>query len=207
MKTRTPRNWYDILVHCQVKPTTAAKWSEAFAREIVDGAFSAGEREVDDFLGQVLVESRMLERLEEDLFYTTAARLSVVWPTRFPTAESGTPFLRNPEALANKVYGGRMGNARPGDGWLYRGRGPIQLTGHDNYLQTGKAMGLDLVGNPNQVATPDIGLRIAIRWWERTLPDSVMDNLVAVTKRVNGGTHGLALRGELTTLAGQALAQ
>lgn len=206
MKTRTPRDWYDLLVHCQVKPTTAAKWSEGFARELVPGALSAGDAELDDFLGQILHESQMLEKVEESLHYTTAARVRAVWPSRFPTEESAVPYLANAAKLGDKVYGGRMGNVRPGDGYLFRGRALIMNTGYDNYLMLGKALGLDLVGCPDLLKQPDIALRAAIRWWEKTLPDALMGNLLAVTKRVNGGTVGLDHRRAITRLAAEALA-
>jgi len=82
------------------------------------------------FLAQCFVESSGFTDAEEDLSYS-AKRLTQVWPKRFPTIESAQPYARNPEALANKVYGGRMGNTESGDGWKYRG-GLKQLTGKDN---------------------------------------------------------------------------
>lgn len=85
-----------------------------------------------------------MQPVEESLYYTTAARIKAVWPSRFPTVASAQPFVKNPKALANKVYNGRMGN-RTGsnDGWDYRGRGLPQITGHDMYEKFG------IVGNPD----------------------------------------------------------
>lgn len=85
----------------------------------------------------------------ENLTYTTAARLCQVWPKRFPTIASATPYVRNPEALAINVYGDRLGN-RTGtrDGWLYRGQGQIQPTGRDHFVRFGNLLGVDLVGSP-----------------------------------------------------------
>jgi putative chitinase len=206
MKTRSELEWARILIACGVRQITAARWSPAFAMLLKGDALSAGDAELDDFLGQVLHECNFLERLEEGLNYSTPGRLMAVWPSRFPSLESERPYLRNPEALANKVYGGRMGNVEPGDGWKYRGRGPIQLTGRDNYAATGAAIGVDLVGNPGLMTTPAVGLEATIRWWERTVPDSVMGNLPAVTKRVNGGTTGIAERRHITEAAARALA-
>lgn len=205
MKRRSTEQWRAVLLACGVAPTTAQAWAPAFVAEVVDGAFSAGEAELDDFLGQVLHESRLLERVEEDLYYRTPGRLMAVWPSRFPTRESELGYLRNPQGLANKVYGGRMGNDLVGDGWRFRGRGLVMLTGRTNYAATGAAIGVDLVGNPDRMCVPQTALRASIRWWERTLPDSVMDNLIAVTKRVNGGTVGLDERGLLTQRAKRAL--
>lgn len=76
--------------------------------------------------------------VKENLNYS-AKRLTQVWPTRFPTIAAATPFANNPEALANKVYGGRMGNTAPGDGFRYLGRGFCQITGKDNYAKYGLA--------------------------------------------------------------------
>jgi hypothetical protein len=107
MKMLTAAQWCEVLVKCGAKPLTAAKWSPIFADVIETDTFSRGHAEVDDFLGQVLHESGMLEKLEEGLYYKTPGRLMTIWPTRFKSLSDELPYLRNPEALANKVYGGR----------------------------------------------------------------------------------------------------
>ncbi|WP_043062921.1 chitinase [Brucella anthropi] len=78
-----------------------------------------------------------MQPIEENLNYTTAAQIKKTWPSRFSTVAAAQPYVRNPKALANKVYGGRMGNIRPNDGWLYRGRALAQITGKDNYKKYG----------------------------------------------------------------------
>lgn len=93
---------------------------------------------VAHFLAQVGVESGGLARVEENLSYS-AERLMTVWPSRFKTLAAAQAYARNPEALANKVYGGRMGSTQPGDGWRYRGRGLKQLTGRNNYKEYAEA--------------------------------------------------------------------
>lgn len=202
---RKAADWVRILVQCGVKAVTAARWADVFAAEVGAGKFSAGDAEIDDFLGQVLHESGMLERLEENLNYTRAERLCEVWPTRFKTAGDAEKFVRNPAALANKVYGGRMGNTDPGDGYRYRGRGLIQVTGRDNYAAVARATGLDLLANPDMLAQPAIALRASIAWWEGRIPDAAMGDVKRVTRLVNGGTHGLAHRKQLTEAAGKAV--
>src|SRR5438270_217410 len=85
----------------------------------------------------------------------TAHRMTEVWPSRFPSAASGVPYQKNPRALANKVYNGRMGNAAGSDdGWNFRGRGASQTTGREGYERLAKATGLDVVNNPDLVNDP-----------------------------------------------------
>ena len=98
-----------------------------------------------------------------------------------------------------------MGNTQPGDGWRYRGRGPIQLTGRANYAFVGDLMGQDLVDLPELMEQPRYALEATIAWWERRIPDSMLGDPERVTQRVNGGLIGLADREELTEAAHKAL--
>ena len=197
-------NWQAILTSCGVAPARVRMWAPVFAAEVLPERFSLGAAEIDDWLGQILHESGMLGFLEESLSYSSADRIRAVWPTRFPTAESAQPFVRNPQALANRVYGGRMGNKDPGDGWRYRGRGLIMVTGRDNYTALGRVMGLPLADQPDLLLDAAIATRASIVWWERNVPDSAINNLLAVTRRVNGGTVGLDHRREVTQAADRA---
>jgi putative chitinase len=202
---RTAADWNDILNQCGVKPTTAAIWSTVFADTINDTTFSAGDRDIPDFLGQILHESGGLEKLEENLDYT-AQRLMQVWPSRFPTLSDALIYQHSPEALANKVYGGRMGNVNPGDGWTYRGRGLIGITGRDAYSWLGDLCGQDFVSVPELLSEKHFSLEACIHWWENRIPDSMLGDTVSITRKVNGGLIGLADRQKLTGLAQQALA-
>lgn len=207
MTQRTADQWNTVLIACGVKPFTAAKWSSIFAHVIHDKTFSAGEKEIPDFLGQVLHESAMLEQLEEGLYYKTPGRLMAIWPSRFKSRADETPFLCNPEALANKVYGGRMGNVSPGDGWRHRGSGLIQVTGADNLRALQKATGIPVFDKPELLRKPTPeALRVVIAWWEGNVPDVVMGDTLKVTKRVNGGAVGLVHRLALTDESRSALA-
>lgn len=201
-------DWFAILPRCGVAASTAARWAPIFAAEIRPGTFSLGNAEVDEFLGQILHESGNLERTVESLTYTTAERICAVWPRRFPTPADARPFVRNPEALANLVYGGRMGNTAPGHGWLYRGRGLLMITGLDGYTATGSAIGVDLVRDPDKLAQPAIALRAAIAWWEDRIPDRLLgdDDIRAERRLVNGGEIGLADCQRITRAARLALA-
>lgn len=199
-------DWHKLLTQCGVKADVVKRWAPVFAAEVSPTTFSAGVTEVDDFLGQILHESAMLTRVEESLYYTTPERLCSVWPSRFPNLRSAAPFVRNPQALANKVYGGRMGNSELGDGWKFRGRGLLQVTGRDNYAAVGRALGLDLAGNPDLLKSPPVALRASIAWWEGNIPDSVMGDIKRITRRVNGGAVGLEHRQQLSSIAKDALA-
>lgn len=201
---RDEAEWNRVLIQCGVKPITAAMWSIHFASTIKESTFSAGVSELDDFLREILHESGMLSRLEEGLNYSVE-RLMQVWPTRFPTLESAQPYARNGMVLANKVYGGRMGNVDPGDGFKYRGRGLMMVTGRDNYRALGKIMGLDLERNPDLLAQPVYALLAAIAWWEGNVPDGIMGDVKRVRRAVNGGSTGLQHTTQLASTVQKAL--
>lgn len=102
-----------------------------------------------------------MQPITENLNFTSAARIRAVWPSRFPTLESAQPFVRQPQRLANLVYGSRMGNrAGSDDGWRYRGRGFVQITGRDNYARAGRFLGVDLVAEPERALELTISARI-----------------------------------------------
>ncbi|MDE2098887.1 MAG: glycoside hydrolase family 19 protein [Patescibacteria group bacterium] len=187
---KSPAEWVEILTSAGVKAETALKWADAFSGQITTTTFSQGAEEIPDFLANILHESGRLEKLEESLNYS-AERLCAVWPKRFPTVEDAQPFARNPVALANKVYGGRLGNYESGDGWKYRGRGLLQVTGRDNYIKLGDKMGQDLESNPDLLAQPSYALESAVLWWNGNIPPEVIGDTLAIRKRVNGGTLGL----------------
>lgn len=144
------------------------------------------------FLAQVGHESAGFTRLEENLSYT-AARLMQVWPSRFKTLNDARPFERQPYALAEKVYGERMGNCAPGDGYRYRGRGLIQITGRNNYERFGRISGLALLENPGLAADADDATRIALAYWRaegcNLMADA--DDLEGITRKINGGLNGI----------------
>lgn len=134
----------------------------------------------------------------ENLNYT-AVRMTQVWPSRFPTVSSATPYAGNPRALANKVYNGRMGNkAGSDDGWNFRGRGASQTTGREGYERVFKNTGLDVVNNPDILIDPQYFLLCGVADFINCgcLPYAKADDVLNVTKRLNGGTIGLSERVE-----------
>jgi putative chitinase len=114
-------------------------------------------------------------------------------------------YHRQPEKIANRAYGGRMGNGpeASGDGWKYRGRGLIQLTGKDNYRAASDALGVDLVANPDSVTRPEMAALTAAWFWSKNKLNDLADrgDTVAISKRINGGTHGLDDRLQRTSTA------
>jgi putative chitinase len=148
-------------------------------------------RRIAAFLAQVGHESCSLARLEESLTYRTPERLMQVWPRRFPTLGSALPYVRNPEGLANLVYANRGGNGGPesGDGWRYRGRGPLQITFADGYRRAGQALGLPLVQQPGLLLAPEHGSRSAAWYFAAAgcLPLADAGDFDAVSDLVNLG--------------------
>jgi putative chitinase len=150
------------------------------------------------FLAQCGHESGGWTVFEENLNYS-AKGLNGIFKKYFPTEESAKPYERKPEMIANKVYGGRMGNGpeSSGDGWLYRGRGPIQLTGKDNYRAFAKEMFEDwenLFQNPDWVtADKDFALMSAIWFWNKNKLNKEADagDIKTMTRKINGGYIGL----------------
>lgn len=149
------------------------------------------------FLSQCAHESGNFKFVRENLNYS-ADGLRKIFPKYFPTLEAANKYARQPEKIANKVYGSRMGNGdeASGDGFKFRGRGYIQLTGKDNYAAFDKFVDDDIMANPDLVATKYPLTSAAFFFHKNNLWDvcdkgHTHDIVVAVTKRVNGGTHGL----------------
>jgi putative chitinase len=149
------------------------------------------------WFAQFAHESRHFQKYEEDLNYS-AKRLMQVWPRRFPTLARAQQFANNPEKLANEVYGGRMGNTAPGDGWRYRGRGPM-ITGRDNYKMAERGTGLPLIADPDQASEPENFCLLACEYWDRRAVNRMADrdDLAGVTEAINGGRIGITERGAL----------
>jgi putative chitinase len=146
------------------------------------------------FIGQCGHECANFKVLEENLNYR-AETLMKLWKSRFPTIEVANEYARNPKKIANKVYASRMGNRdeASGDGYRFRGRGCIQLTGHANYFHAGQACGEDFVMQPDLVATPKYAAMTAGWFWNTHKLNQFADrqDFTLMTKKINGGTIGL----------------
>ena len=165
-----------------------------------------GAKRVAAFIAQVGHESGHLTHLVENLNYSADA-LRKTWPSRF-NAELATTVARKPEQIANIAYGNRMGNTAPGDGWKYRGRGLIQITGKNNYRACGEALGLDLIAQPEMLEKPQYGCMSAAWFWATNGLNTLADagKFDAITQRINGGQTGAADRQALYTKALKVLA-
>ena len=145
------------------------------------------------FMAQLAYESQGFSRFIENLYYR-ADRLLEVFGRYFTEAEAQA-YARQPEKIANRVYANRLGNGDEdsGDGWRYRGRGFIQITGKDNYSEAGKSLKLDLVGKPELAADLKVGARIAGWYWTKYGLNSFADNrqFDTITKKINGCLDGL----------------
>lgn len=160
---------------------------------------------VASFLSQVGHESARLSRTEEGLNYSVNGLMGT-FPKYFDHDEA-MHYARKPHQIANRVYADRLGNGdeASGDGWKYRGKGLIQVTGKENHAKCGEALGLDLIGDPDQLLVPiNAALSAGWYWQSRNLNDLAHD-IRATTKRVNGGMHGFADRQLLYQLAKKAL--
>jgi putative chitinase len=153
------------------------------------------------FLAQIAHESGGLTRLQENLNYS-AKRLCEVWPKRFPSLGMAQAYANNPEKLANRVYAGRLGNGdeQSGDGWRYRGRGLIQVTGRSNYKSCADALASDVIATPDLLLQPGPAARSAAWFWGSRGLNELADSqpgdddeqdFVRISIIINGGRAGL----------------
>jgi putative chitinase len=163
--------------------------------EAIDFADLTTPERLAMFLGQVGHESAGFRKVEENMNYSVVG-LMATWPSRFPTRASAEPLARQPEKIANRVYANRMGNGpeASGDGWRFRGRGLIQLTGRDNYRACGRALGVDLEAAPELLVTDRLAALSAAWFWRVNKLSDLCPDVRAVTRRINGGLHGLTDR-------------
>ncbi len=194
----TAQQLKQIMPGCSDPTPWVPALNEAMARfDITSSARMAA------FLAQIAHESGQLTRLSENLNYS-AERLMQVWPKRFPTMEKARQYERNPQKLANCVYAKRLGNGdeASGDGWNYRGRGLIQLTGRDNYRAAAQGIELPLEQEPDLLLQSGPAALSAAWFWQshglNELADAQQndrsDDFSGITRRINGGTVGLKER-------------
>lgn len=146
------------------------------------------------FLAQTLHESAGYTLFEERFNYQPE-RLAGLFPNRVPNVAAAKALVASgPQAVAEAMYGHRtdLGNTLAGDGWKFRGRGVVQITGRENYRHYGPILGLDLESEPDQAALPGVAFRIAAAYWANrglnVLADH--DDFTGITRGINGGLIG-----------------
>lgn len=154
------------------------------------------------FLAQIGHESAQLSRLVENLNYS-AEGLAATWPKRYRSAD-GKPnalalnLARHPQAIANNTYAARNGNGdeASGDGWAYRGRGLLQITGRANYRAAGQGIGLPLEDEPELLEQPEFAALSTAWWWSNHGLNELADagKFEQITRVINGGLNGQADR-------------
>lgn len=163
------------------------------------------DADVPHSLAHIAAETGGFNRLEESLYYTTTKRLRQVWPSKFKSDAAAAPYVRQPEKLANLVYGGRLGNVMPGDGWNYRGSGCKQTTGRSNFAAVQAATGIKCVAAPHLLRSFPAALESAFVYWRDNRLSKIVagggDVVAKLTKAIQGGTGGLADRRTYTARA------
>ena len=159
------------------------------------------------FIGQCSHESGHFKKLEENLNYSTDT-LNRLFGHKFKPGEI-EQYAHQPQRIANRIYANRIGNRdeASGDGWLYHGRGVIQLTGHDNFWHFGQSVGMDFVHNPAPVSQPMYAAMSGGWFWAThgCNPLAEAENWEGLTRRINGGTFGLEERIKLMQQALEVL--
>jgi len=180
----------------EAKKANLEKFVEGFNETFEHFEINTPER-MAMFIAQTAHESGNFSTTQENLHYS-AKGLNGTFKKYFPTVESAEAYAKKPEKIANRVYGARMGNGNEasGEGYKYRGRGIIQLTGKDNYKNCGKALGMDLLAEPDSVAENPVAVLSAGWFWDTRKLNTWADkgDVLTVTKKINGGTIGLADR-------------
>jgi predicted chitinase len=195
-----------VLTELGVSPANADLYLDGLNESMGSHGISTPLR-IAHFLAQVAHESMLMKAVTESFSYS-AERLLKVFPKYFRPPEVASSYARKPERIANRVYANRMGNGdeASGDGYRYRGRGLIQLTGKNNYRAFSRWIGEDCLANPDLVADR-FAAHSAVFYWDsnglNALADT--DNLKAITRRVNGGLNGYDDRRNLLLKAKRAL--
>ena len=189
----------DKLAQCIKKNKNPQEWWQGLYNQLPKFYIISPAR-VAGFISQCQHESADFTILTENLNYGAKGLLGI-FKKYFPSEDLAKQYERKPEKIANRVYASRMGNGpeSSGDGWTFRGRGLVQLTGRANYTQCSRDLFSDdtLVEDPDVVAnTPEYAILTACWFWHKNRLNDLCDrgDVVTLSKRINGGTIGLADR-------------
>jgi putative chitinase len=193
----------------QLVSNNVEQWFEALNANLPTYEINTVER-VSAFIAQCAHESGGFKRLKENLNYKWES-LRRVFPKYFPTDELAQEYAHKQEQIANRVYGGRMGNGdeSSGDGFRYCGRGLIQLTGRNNYTKFAESIHMAVEEVPTLLETYDGAVKSACWFWQTNNLNQWADlgDIVTMTKRINGGTIGLEDRQKHYTHALEVFSQ
>ena len=199
----------ELLHEMGVATTDAEQYIGQFEEVLPKYGIADSRQRLAHFFAQILHESGCLRFDMENLNYSADALLKV-FPKYFRTREEAEAYARQPQKIANRVYASRMGNGNEGsgDGWKYRGRGLIQLTGKDNYKAFASWLGDPRIVDDPDLVSSEYAVHSAVFFWDSRELNALADNddVVALTKKINGGTNGLAHRRELLNKANGLLA-
>lgn len=190
------------LITAGIEPTQARRFLEPLRVATARFGITTPQR-LAAFLGQCAHESSGFTRLEENLFYTTPERIRAVFPQTVPTMAMARTLLRDPKGLANHVYARKNGNGDPasGDGWTYRARGLIGITGLHNYRAAEQGIGRPYLAQPELIAAPSDAALSSAHWWHDNGCNKLADawDIDGCTRRVNGpGMQGRSHRNGLS---------
>jgi len=179
----------ETLIAAGMLPTQARVFAEPLAAACAKFGIDTAKR-AGGLIGQCMVESMNFAKTEESLYYTTAERIRQVFPTRVASMADASRLVHNPQALANRVYAGRLGNGdeASGDGWKFRGRGLIQITGRSNYSAAAGACDRPYLEHPEFVGQPEGACLSAAWFWAAAGLNALADlrDWDGITRRVNG---------------------
>jgi putative chitinase len=199
MRTRV-----EMLMEMGVAGNDAEQYIDQLEEALPKYGIANTKTRIAHFFAQILHESGSMRFDMENLNYSSDA-LRRVFGKYFKTKEDADACARKPEKIANRVYANRMGNGdeASGDGWRYRGRGLIQLTGRNNYAAFAEWVGDSRIMDDPDLVSTEYAVHSAVFFWDRNNLNELADgdDVVAVTRRVNGGTNGLAHRRELLNKA------
>ena len=204
MKTRT-----EMLKEMGVSESDAEQYIRPLEEALPKYGIADSRLRLAHFFAQVLHESGCMRFDMENLNYSSEA-LGKVFGKYFTTREEADAYARQPEKIANRVYANRMGNRgeASGDGWKFRGRGLIQLTGRNNYKAFAEWIGDARIMDEPDLVSSEYAVHSAVFFWDRNNLNRLADkdDVVGLTRKINGGENGLAHRRELLNKATGLLA-
>jgi predicted chitinase len=198
------RTRIEMLKEMGVSESDAAQYIDQLEQVLPRYGIADSKLRLAHFFAQVLHESGCMRFDMENLNYSSEA-LRRVFARYFPTKAEADAYARNPERIANRVYANRMGNRSEasGDGWRFRGRGLIQLTGRSNYRAFAAWLDDERIVDDPDLVSSEYAVHSAVFFWDKNGLNRFADrdDVVGLTRRINGGDNGLAHRRELLNKA------